>query len=679
MPGALLLLGVLYVAAACARLDGIYGDNPGVYGSWQVAPGPLSVLGLVSHPDTPAEPPPRSLDGDGSAGAPSPSDEDLELSARNFVAGPSADIDTPDVKAVSWHVGTDQTVAVAVALFSSKEAAAGALSAALAAKNDLSVGGSLAIAQTAWLAGNHLLVGAIVSAPQQAAAEAELKRTRRRVASYIGVARVVWFELLAVGPFALLYVAWVSARYVIFVLSFAVIAALGVVFIATIVPILLVAVITRMLTRRRSNPPHDSSAPLPPAPPEDVRVTHHEVEAPRVVFGLGDAGRSTFLDVVLIIAVGVGVLTTPLFPGSIVWGSIVLVTAAPSSAWAWARRLRYLAGPRKALLVLGVVALASVLVGSAPYGLLADSRIQALVISFGLVALVGQWRYLTSATTEVSAPWREDIDVRSTLLGVGTVALILGAGSLFLASNGTADVRSQLREKAIATPGILLAMAAAVNVRASRDAARRNRQRELGTPPVLYLRSFVDDRLTVRSFRMQRQGLERLSWRRRELFEDVVARALSRIGPVVGIAKPGTGQRDLGPARDSIITEDWLGAVKAYMGEAVLIAVVIGESEGLVRELEALGELGLLDRLCVIVPPVSRPDVGRRLEVLGRQQGYSNTWGALQQAPKSEILALTSIGNQRCVVHAPRRTALGYRRGIEDIAPAVRAAADRTK
>src|SRR5882762_1094267 len=61
-------------------------------------------------------------------------------------------------------------------------------------------------------------------------------------------------------------------------------------------------------------------------------------------------------------------------------------------------------------------------------------------------------------------------------------------------------------------------------------------------------------------------------------FENVIATSLSRLGPVFAIAKPGTGQPDLGAARDSIVTQDWLGAVKAYMGEALLVAVVIGSS-----------------------------------------------------------------------------------------------------
>jgi hypothetical protein len=70
------------------------------------------------------------------------------------------------------------------------------------------------------------------------------------------------------------------------------------------------------------------------------------------------------------------------------------------------------------------------------------------------------------------------------------------------------------------------------------------------------------------------------------------------------------------------------------MGEALLVAVVIGSSDGLVRELETLGELGLNDRLCLFMPPVSDIEVARRLTVLEQQRGYSDTWGALRDEKK---------------------------------------------
>ena len=80
-------------------------------------------------------------------------------------------------------------------------------------------------------------------------------------------------------------------------------------------------------------------------------------------------------------------------------------------------------------------------------------------------------------------------------------------------------------------------------------------------PEVLLLRSFVDDGLKVPSRRKSRRGFEQFIPTRRELFEDVVVRAFTQLGPVVAIARPGTGQTELGASRDLIVGEDWLTVV----------------------------------------------------------------------------------------------------------------------
>src|SRR5262249_21295227 len=156
--------------------------------------------------------------------------------------------------------------------------------------------------------------------------------------------------------------------------------------------------------------------------------------------------------------------------------------------------------------------------------------------------------------------WYEDIDARSTVFLAGVGLLTLGAAALFLGSNGDTDRSSQATAKLVGLAGLVVASTMVAHARAARDSAARERARRRATPPVLYLRSFGDDRLRVVSPRLERRGLERFSWRRTELFEDVVARALSSIGPVVAIARPGTGQRELGAARESIVVEDWLSA-----------------------------------------------------------------------------------------------------------------------
>lgn len=691
-PGTVLVLGLLYVAAAVVRLDGIYDGNPGVLRSTQVTPAPVAagheILGalgraflaairttgfgtqLCERPrfaDLCTPRPPGS--------APRLEQEDAQEPARSLVAGAGAGtVDRTDVSVVGWDVGRDGIVVVAVARFPSAGAAAQALAAASAVGRDEAVAGHPG-ARTVWLAGKHVLVGVLASASDQAAADDLLARSRPQVAAYVEMSRVFWFEALALGPLLVLFTTWVLARYLLPIPFFAMIAAVGLVAIAVLVPVLVVALVRRRLARRRSAGAATVAAPAPAAPAEGPLVNYRQVDAPRVWIGQGPDGQYAFLVVVVLIGFGIAAMTTALFPGSIAWGSLVL--AALCATPRWARDMPYLARVRKALRWLLGVAVASMFIGFAPYRLLGLPPIQVACAVLGIAMLVGQWRDLTAGTELAYTEWYEDVDARSTVFLVGAAVLTIGAGALFLAGNGSPDLGAQFSEKALAAPGLLVALTASAHVRASRDAARREKARERGTPPVLYLRSFGDDELKVVSPRMQRLGLERLSWRRRELFEDVIARSLSRMGPVVAIAKPGTGQRDLGPARDTIVTDDWLGAVRTYMGEAVLVAVVLGSSDGLVRELETLGELGLLDRLCLFVPPVSDAEVARRLAVLGRQRGYSNTWGALREGKKHKILALTSIGTERCVVTAPRRTAFAYRQCVADM-PAVRPAGART-
>lgn len=685
-PVAVLLLGLLYVGVALGRLDDIYAEDPGVLRSWQVVPAPVAVArqarfllgsawdraeGRQSAEACQLDPLVPGCSGDidrrrkeTEAGKPA-----LTAFAESLASGGSG-VST-DLMPAAWQDHPDRLAVVAVARFDRPAAARQALAASTVPGNAPPSG--RAIAHTTWLAGERVLVAVVASATDQASADALLAESRRQAAAYVELVRVVSFEILAIGPLLLLFLGWVSARYLVLLALVVVFAAVGLVFIAILIPVLVVFLLMALIQRLRSrNAPAPAVVVAPPV--EGPTVEHRTVEAPSAWLP-GDQVRVASLEVIVLIGFGVAAFTTTLFPWGLAWGSLVLATVG--TAPAWSRRLRNRTLVRQALCALVPAAVVAMLWGVNPSGPLGLTLLLVL-IALGLAVLVSRWRGLTAGTELSYTKWYEDVDPRSTLFLVGAALLMIGAGSLFLASNGNPDLRAQIGEKAFAVVGLAIALSASSNIRGTRDAARRDKARERKAPPVLYLRSFGDDGLHVRSPRMQRVGLERLSWRRNELFEDVIAQALSRIGPVVAIAKPGTGQRDLGPARDSIVTTDWLGAVKTYMGEAVLVAVVIGSSEGLVRELETLGELGLLDRLCVFIPPVDEEEANRRLAVLGRQRGYSNTWGALKDVKKQRIVAMTSIGGQRCVVTAPKRTALAYRNCAEGISAVPPIEAERT-
>jgi len=70
-------------------------------------------------------------------------------------------------------------------------------------------------------------------------------------------------------------------------------------------------------------------------------------------------------------------------------------------------------------------------------------------------------------------------------------------------------------------------------------------------------------------------------------------------------------------------------------------------------------------------------EVARRLTVLEQQPRVLRHMGALRGEKKHRKLALTSIGSNRCVVTAPRRTAFAYRQCAAGM-PGLRPAAART-
>jgi hypothetical protein len=184
---------------------------------------------------------------------------------------------------------------------------------------------------------------------------------------------------------------------------------------------------------------------------------------------------------------------------------------------------------------------------------------------------------------------------------------------------------------------------------------------------VLLLRSFVDDGLQVPSRPRARRGLERFIPARRELFEDVVVRAFTQLGPVVAIARPGTGQTELGASRDLIVGSDWLTAVKEEMAGAAYVVVILGRGEGLVLELQALSELELLDRVCLVVPPVEPDDVAERLRTGTAAVDGEDGWGLLcpdgaHGSPGEEVLGLLGSGERRFVAISGQRHATAYLR-----------------
>jgi hypothetical protein len=133
-------------------------------------------------------------------------------------------------------------------------------------------------------------------------------------------------------------------------------------------------------------------------------------------------------------------------------------------------------------------------------------------------------------------------------------------------------------------------------------------------PPVLYLRSFLDDRLTMSARTANgRVWLERFS---PHTFEEVVCDHLWRYGPVVALGMPGDRLPPLGAVRNYFEGDAWRSGVVEPMRHASIIVLALGRTESLQWELERLAASNLLSRTIVAVPPVKPDEVTQRWATL---------------------------------------------------------------
>ena len=93
-------------------------------------------------------------------------------------------------------------------------------------------------------------------------------------------------------------------------------------------------------------------------------------------------------------------------------------------------------------------------------------------------------------------------------------------------------------------------------------------------PPVLYLRSFRADDIASRSPEMFDKTEE-----------EIVARILDEIGPVIAIGKPGEQLPALGASRVYVGQDEWKETVQSYMDDAKLVVLRLGSTMGFWWEL----------------------------------------------------------------------------------------------
>lgn len=190
------------------------------------------------------------------------------------------------------------------------------------------------------------------------------------------------------------------------------------------------------------------------------------------------------------------------------------------------------------------------------------------------------------------------------LLLLSVIRFGLGGGGVDAEAN--AGVLSLLAVGGLLVVGLLDLLSRRLRARSARDAMLTDQR-----PPILFLRSFDEDRLKMKASLSRLGVLEHLSpWRRRR-FEDVMVRQLGRFGPVVAISPPGTVLPPIGAARMTLSNDEWQGRVAELASGAaavVISATPASVREGFEWEMELIATRIGHERVILVIPP-RRPKV----------------------------------------------------------------------
>jgi hypothetical protein len=217
-------------------------------------------------------------------------------------------------------------------------------------------------------------------------------------------------------------------------------------------------------------------------------------------------------------------------------------------------------------------------------------------------------------------------------------------------------------------PAALLAIAPSMLLR--RIAMRALRKREINDHrnPILLLRSFADDRRRLRARSSHRRAfVDRLSLRRWERFEEIVAASLGVHGPVYAVGQ--LGERlppPLGAVRRQFTNEEWRDHIQVLMANASTICVTLGRSKALEWEIQTIAQLGFLPKTIFVLPPTSRREHLKRLAVLAATLNLN--WSDLNVTLAGSwalSIQVAAVGAQPQVIRARAQEDVGYDIALE--------------
>ncbi len=147
--------------------------------------------------------------------------------------------------------------------------------------------------------------------------------------------------------------------------------------------------------------------------------------------------------------------------------------------------------------------------------------------------------------------------------------------------------------------------------------------------PILFLRSFDDDQLRLRSSPLlMRSPLDLVLGPRAELFEEIVRRGAAPFGPVIAISRPGRGTQPPGISRERLHPiEDWRNEIKGWFASAGTIICSLGSTPGLRDELQIIQHMDDPPPVLIVIPPIGEDELTERLQDLRSLNGVHEVLG----------------------------------------------------
>jgi hypothetical protein len=236
------------------------------------------------------------------------------------------------------------------------------------------------------------------------------------------------------------------------------------------------------------------------------------------------------------------------------------------------------------------------------------------------------WEIFTTVRTSI--PKTNPFRGRWRPLGVvsGTVSIGLALiGWLALISSFDVtfrDLRNPLAELIGTDVPVLLGLVGVgviLLARAPVDLARRYvlaRPASVREYQIVFLRSFQDDRLSIRTGGLSRGIVDRLTMRHRHGYERLLVASMQYFGPVVAIGQPRERLPPIGAFRLYYEDREWKSAVTRILNAARFVVLSLGETPSVVWEIAKLREMSLLNRTVFLIPPVGLEARRRRFQLL---------------------------------------------------------------